>query len=106
MTQAASDRSQQQSPPPHAQVIQMALGHWVSQTVHVAAKLGLADLLAGGPKSAEELAGPTSTHVPSLYRLMRTLASLGMMSEDAQHRFALTPLGEALRSGAPGSARA
>jgi hypothetical protein len=55
--------------------------------------------------SADQLAGPTGTHAPSLYRLMRTLASLGIMTEDATHRFALTALGEALRTGAAGCAR-
>src|SRR6185436_19482800 len=80
--------------------------HWVSHIVYVAAKLGLADHLAKGPMSAEQLAGLTATHAPSLYRLMRTLASLGILTEDAAHRFALTPLGDALKTGAPGSARA
>jgi hypothetical protein len=92
--------------PPHAQLIQMSMAHWVSHIVYVAAKLGLADHLAGGAKSADELAGPTSTHAPSLYRLMRTLASLGIMTEGADQRFALTPVGEALKADAPGSARA
>src|SRR5262245_10230517 len=94
-----------QAPPPHAQVIQMATGHWVSRIVHLAAKLNLADRLADGPRSAEELAGPTKTHAPSLYRLMRALANLGILTESAAHRFALTPLGEALKTGAPGAAR-
>jgi hypothetical protein len=84
----------------------MATAHWVSQIVYVAAKLSLADHLAKGPKSADELAGPTKTHAHSLYRLMRTLANLGNLSEDPTHRFALTPLGDALKTGAPGSARA
>jgi hypothetical protein len=84
----------------------MAMGHWVSHIVYVAAKLNLADYLAQGPKTAEMLAGPTGTHAPSLYRLMRTLASLGILIQDAQHRFGLTPLGEALKTGAPGAARA
>ena len=92
--------------PPHAQLIQMATAHWVSHIVYVAAKLNLADHLAKGPQSADTLAGPTGTHAPSLYRLMRTLASLGILTEDVSHRFALTPLGDALRTGAPGSARA
>ena len=92
--------------PPHAQLIQMGMGYWVSRVVYAAAKLGLADLLAAGPRSAAELAGVTGTHALSLHRLMRTLAGLGILTErDAQH-FALTPLGEALRAGAPGSARA
>jgi O-methyltransferase domain/Dimerisation domain len=94
-----------ETPPPHVQLIQMAMGHWVSRTVHLAATLGLADCLAEGPKSAEELAGPTGTHAPSLYRLMRSLANLGVLTEGETHRFALTPLGEALKTGAPGSAR-
>jgi hypothetical protein len=92
--------------PPHAQLVQMAMAHWVSRIVYLAAKLGLADRLADGPKSADELAGPTGTHAPSLYRLMRTLANLGILTESEAHRFALTPLGEALKVGAPGSARA
>jgi hypothetical protein len=94
-----------QTPPAHAQLVQMATAHWVSQILYVAAKLGLADRVAAAPMSADQLAGPTGTHAPSLHRLMRTLASLGILSEDAAHRFALTPLGEALRTGAPGCAR-
>ncbi|HKQ63240.1 MAG TPA: methyltransferase [Candidatus Polarisedimenticolaceae bacterium] len=92
--------------PPSAQLVQMATAHWVSRIVYVAAKLNLADRLAAGPKSADDLAGPTETHAPSLYRLMRTLANLGILSEGSGRRFALTPLGEALKTGAPGSARA
>jgi alkyl hydroperoxide reductase subunit AhpC/SAM-dependent methyltransferase len=95
-----------QPKPPHAQLIEMGTAHWVSQIIHVAAKLELADLLDGKPKSADELAGPTGTHAPSLYRLMRTLANFGLLSEDGAKRFTLTPLGAALKKGAPGSARA
>lgn len=92
--------------PPHAQLIQMASAYWISRLVYAAAKLGLADHLAAGPRSAAELAGPTRTHAPSLHRLMRALASLGVLTERDAQRFALTPLGEALKAGAPGSARA
>jgi SAM-dependent methyltransferase len=92
--------------PSHAQLIQMATAYWVSRAVYATAKLGLADHLAGGPKTASELATLTRTHAPSLHRLLRTQASLGILAEDGQHRFGLTPLGDALRSGAPGSARA
>jgi hypothetical protein len=92
--------------PPHAQLIEMATAHWVSRIVYVAAKLDLADHLAAGPSSADELAGLTGTHAPSLYRLLRTLAHLGLMSEDTGRRFALTPLGEALKKNASGCARA
>ncbi len=92
-------------PAAHEQLIQMGVGFWVSRIVYAAAKLGLADKLADGPKDAEALAGPTGTHAPSLHRLMRTLAGLGILTEDDEKRFALTPLGEALKSDAPGSAR-
>jgi hypothetical protein len=91
--------------PPHIQLIQMGRAFIVSRTVYVAAKLGLADQLTSGPKSAAELAGPMQVHAASLHRLMRTLASLGVLTERAEQRFALTDLGEALKTGAPGSAR-
>jgi hypothetical protein len=91
--------------PPHMQVIQMGRAFIVSRTIYVAAKLALADQLASGPKSAAELAGPMQVHAPSLHRLMRTLASLGVLTEQAGQRFALTDLGRALKTGAPGSAR-
>ena len=99
-------RAGAEAPPPHAQLIQMAMAHWMSRIVHLAAKLNLADHLAAGPKHADELAGPTGTDAPSLYRLMRALANLGILSESSSRRFSLTPLGEALETGAPGSARA
>lgn len=92
--------------PPHAQLIQMGSAALVSAIIYAAAKLGIADHLATGAKSAVELAGPTGTHAPSLHRLLRSLAGFGILTECDGQRFALTPLGEALQSGAPGSARA
>jgi len=101
-----AEHPQNQTPAPHTQLVQMAMGHWISHIVYLAAKMELAEHLASGAKSADELAAITGSHTRSLYRLMRTLASLGILTEDAAHRFALTPLGEALKKGAPGSARA
>ena len=95
-----------ETPPPHAQLVQMAMAFWTSRTVYVAAKLGLADHLSNEPKNADELARETGTHAHSLYRLMRTLASLGIFTENETHQFALTTIGEALQSGAVGAARA
>jgi hypothetical protein len=91
--------------PPQAQLVQMALAYWTSRLLYAAAHLGLADHLAQTPKTAAELAEPTATDAPSLYRLLRTLASFGIFTEDPAHRFALTPLGEALKTGAAGSVR-
>lgn len=99
-------RDEAQTPPPHAQLVQMAMAHWGSHVVYVAAKLNLADHLAKEPMNANQLAEITGTHPPSLYRLMRTLASLGIMTEDSSHRFSLTPVGDAMKTGAPGAVRA
>lgn len=90
---------------PHEQMLRLISGYWVSQAVYVAAKLGLADLLKDGPRSSADLATGTQTHGPSLYRLLRALASLGVLAEDEQGRFSLTPLGECLRGDLPGSQR-
>jgi hypothetical protein len=106
MTIAEDKRNETEATPPHAQLIQMAMAHWVSQTVYVAAKLGLADHLGEERKSADDLTGVTGTHAPSLFRLMRTLAHLGILEQHGPDHFGLTPLGQALRTGAPGSARA
>ena len=92
--------------PPHAQLIQMGTASWVSALVYAAAKVGIADHLAGGPKSAAEAAAAMHLHAPTLHRFMRTLAGLGILTEQDGQRFALTPFGEALKTGAPGAARA
>jgi hypothetical protein len=84
----------------------MAMGHFVPRALALAAKLGLADLLKDGPRSAHDLAAATQTHAPSLARLMRLLASAGVFAELPDGTFALTPLGEPLRADAPGSVRA
>jgi hypothetical protein len=81
----------------------MITGYWVSQMVHVAAKLGLADRLADGPRSVDELAAATGTHARSLYRLLRALAGVGVFSEADDGRFTQTALSEALRKDVPGS---
>ena len=85
------------------QMARMITGYWVSQMIYVAAKLGIPDRLADGPKAAEELAQATGTHARSLYRLLRALASLGVCSQDSEGRFRPTPLADCLRSDVPGS---
>jgi ubiquinone/menaquinone biosynthesis C-methylase UbiE len=83
-------------PTPRQQLVQMITSYWTSQAIHVAAKLGIADLVKDGPKSADELATATRTHPPSLYRLLRALASVEIFAEDEQQRFRLTPMAECL----------
>jgi SAM-dependent methyltransferase len=91
------------APTPQQQLNQLIVGYWHSQCVYVAAKLGLADLLANGPQSIDDLAKKTGTHRPSLFRLLRALASLGVFVEEPGPRFALTPAAEPLRRDVPGS---
>lgn len=83
----------------------LIVGFQVSQGIHVAATLGVADLLADGPRTSDELAAVTNTHADSLYRLLRALASVGVFDEDEARRFTLTPMGTLLRSNVPGSLR-
>ena len=92
-------------PPPHVRLVQMATGHFLSRLVYAAASLRLADQLANGPKSADELSGPTGCHARPLHRFMRTLTNFGLLTLGEDARFSLTPLGEALKSDAPGFAR-
>jgi hypothetical protein len=103
---AESARSVTAEQPPHIELIQMAAAIWKARAVYAAARLDLADLIANGQRSAEELARATGTHAASLHRLLRALASCGVLTEAEPARFALTPLGAALRTGAPGAARA
>lgn len=94
------------APSPQDLMNRMITGYWTTQAIYVAAKLGVADLIQGGPRTAEELAAPTGTHAPSLYRLLRALASLGIFQEDDARQFSMTPLAECLVSDRPGSQRA
>lgn len=92
--------------PPEAQLLSVLMAQFLSRLIHLTATLKLADYLGEGPKTAEELAPLTSTHAPTLYRILRTLSSAGFFTEDADHRFSLKPLGEALRSGTASHATA
>ena len=83
-----------------ARMMGMVHGYLVSQSLYVAATLGIADLLAGGPRAVEELALETGAQEDPLYRLLRALAAAGVFHEDASRRFALTELGDCLRSDA------
>ena len=85
-------------------MLQIISGFWISRAVYVIAKLGIPDLLKSGPKTAEELASATSTHAPSLFRILRALVSVGVLSAAEGGRFAQTPLSETLVT-VPGSLR-
>ena len=102
----SASRSSPTAMAPQVQLIQMGVAIWQARAVYAAAELGLADLLSDGPRTTDELAAATQTHPPSLYRLLRGLASIGVLTEVEPSRFSATALGEALRNDAPGAARA
>ena len=86
--------------PPPAQLMKFIVGKWISKPIYIAAELGIADILAEGSKSIEELAHASQSHAPSLYRMMRALASVGIFFETEDKRFELTPMAECLKKGA------
>ncbi len=87
------------------QLLAMATGAWVTQMIHVAAELGVADRLADGERDCDDLAAACGADADGLFRLLRGLASLGIFQETAPRRFGLTPLAELLRSDHPQSLR-
>ncbi len=88
-----------------AKLLRLMWGIHISRAVYAAAELGIADLLAEGPASTEELARVTRTHEPSLYRVLRLLAALGVFDERSPRCFSLTMLGNRLRSDVPAGMR-
>jgi hypothetical protein len=90
--------------PPPMQMMKLFMGSWVAQAVGAAARLGVADHMANGMVTAEELAKKTNASVDGLHRLLRALASIGVFTMEG-NKFGLNPLGETLRSGVPGSMR-
>jgi hypothetical protein len=91
--------------PPHAQLLQITTAQWVARIVYAAAELGIPDQLATEPRTAADIAAALGLHADALHRLMRSLTGLGVLRQAGGGRFGLTPLGEALRTGAPGLAR-
>jgi hypothetical protein len=92
-------------PPPAARILQLATASWMSAAVSAVATLGIADVLASGPRSVDEIAAAVDADSPTLYRLLRACADLDLFDELGGHVFALTEVGNALRSDAPVSMR-
>ena len=87
--------------PPHAKMLQLAFGHFWAQALGVTARLGIADMLKDGPRTAEEIARHTHSHARSLYRLLRALAGIVGFAEDEEGRFGLTPLSDGRPASTP-----
>jgi hypothetical protein len=85
---------------------QLINGYRISQTIHVAAWLRIADQLADGPRSSDDLAVTTGTNPSALYRLLRALAAAHIFRESEGRRFSLTPMALYLQAAVPGSRQA
>lgn len=88
------------------QMFEMLTGGLVSQSISVAAEIGVADRLIHGPRTSAQLASDTGVDAEKLGRLLRFLASKGIFHADAHGAWSLTPLADMLRSDAPMSMRA
>ena len=90
---------------PYVAVIEMILAQWNAAAISAAAKLGIADQLESGPKTTQELASLLNLHEDSLYRVLRSLAGLGIFHEGGNRTFSQTPLSDVLRTNAKPSLR-
>jgi hypothetical protein len=91
--------------PPAVQLGELATGYFRARALWAAAALDVAGALARGPLRAADIAAQSGAHGPTLYRVLRALATLGVFEEDSEGRFCNTPISELLRSDAPGSMR-
>src|SRR5262249_48065611 len=88
-----------------AQVVGLIFGRWRSQILHAGVKLGVFDALAQGPRTSQDAASTLDAGAGLLYRLMRALGSIGLLQEDADRVFSLTPTGDVLRKDHPHTLR-
>jgi hypothetical protein len=91
--------------PPAQRLSQMIISLWVPQAIHAAAQLGVADLIGDGAVASSMVAERLGTHPDATARLLRALQTLGLL-EQRSDTFALTDLGQCLRSDASASRRA
>jgi O-methyltransferase/methyltransferase family protein len=99
-------QSEEPTRSPQQILMQVPQGMWVAQCVATAARLGIADALAQSqPQGSTALARAVGADASALARLLRALASLGVLAEPLPQQYALTPVGELLRADVPGSMR-
>ena len=87
-------------------LIELVQGYRITQVLHAAVKLGIAEVLSDGPRSSRDLALAVGANEPYLARLMRPLVSLGVVQQDSDGRYALTAEGTLLDGRTAGSLRA
>jgi len=86
-------------------LIRMSQGYQLSQALYVAAKLGVADALVGGPLDAEDVAEAVGARAPELRRILRALVAAGVFAETDDGRIGLNEAAAALQSDAPAHTR-
>ena len=99
-TQSSNNQS------PEDVLLGMAMGYMLARAVHVAAEMGIADLLNDGPKRVEELAKTTGAAAVDHFIVCCACSpEMVIFAEDSSGRFELTPPAAFLRGGVPGSLR-
>lgn len=86
-------------------LLERVTSSWMAQALYVAAELRIADLLAAGPRTSEDLAAVTGTNAPSLHRLLRALTTIEICKERDDGSFDITPMGSLLGTDVPCSLR-
>jgi O-methyltransferase domain/Dimerisation domain len=93
------------SPPPQAVILQLVMNVWATKAAATFARLGIPDLLAAGPLPADVVAERAGANPDAVYRLLRGVATIGLVEARDERSFSLTDLGQVLRSDVPGSMR-
>src|SRR5882672_2207550 len=89
----------------HKKMLQLLSSLWVTRAVGTFARLGLADVMEDGVEDHAAIAAARGLVADRVYRLLRALSTLGIVTESTRGRFALTPLGRLLSSHAPNNTR-
>jgi hypothetical protein len=87
------------------ELMQIMGAAWLSKSVSVAARLGIADVLEEGPLTPEEIAARTDCDADAMLRLMRVLSACRIFRSEPDGRFANAEMSQLLRSGHPASLR-
>lgn len=91
--------------PPWVRLLRFIEGKRISQVIYALAELNVADQLIAGPRSVADLAEAVHANPDALYRLLRVSSAVGVFREQPDGTFALTPMGDALRTDVPYSQR-
>lgn len=102
---AGLQRLHRTTAPGNIALLELATGAWTTAALYTAARLGIADQLAAGPKHSNDVAARIGASPDGVHRLMRALTSRGVLTQHADGSFALTRVGDALRSDTEGSLR-